>query len=160
MNTTNLIQQVVAQAGSVVIVVALLRLALRRVFKIEPDGDALLGLNLLANLVIAVAILLNSAADFTSGVTYGTLALVALSATVLAHGGYDLVTNVAKGRGGGSGSSSAASVVSTPSVPPAPSAPPVSADPPFPPGVSLTSIQAQLAPVTASIPLIVTTPVP
>ncbi|SRR5260221_2898603 len=124
MDIQGLVGQVLAQAASVVVIVAMLRMALRRFIGNDPSAGALLALNILANAAITIALLLQSGSDFGDLHTYGALALVTLLATIVAHGGYDLVATRAKGNNGGGG------------VPPVelplPGSPPVAAD--YPPG--------------------------
>src|SRR5260221_13268377 len=103
MDIQGLVGQVLAQAASVVVIVAMLRMALRRFIGSDPSAGVLLLLNMLANAAITIALLLQSGADFGDLHTYGALALVTLLATIVAHGGYDLVATRAKGNGGGGG---------------------------------------------------------
>lgn len=99
MNTADiqtLAGQVLAQAATVVGIVAMLRMALRRFIGTDPSAGVLLTLNALANAALTVSILLQSGADFGDLHTYGMIAGVTLVTTVLAHGGYDLVATRAK----------------------------------------------------------------
>ncbi len=133
-----LTQQVLAQAASVAVIVSLLRLFARRLTGRDPSAEALLALNLAASALMTLVVMLYAGANFTRPATYGTLVLVALSVTIIAHGGYDLVATRAKGSGaatapGVASIGSASASASAPAPAPAPPAAPTPQD--FPPGV-------------------------